>query len=187
MANLVDTISRDWWRISVSNICNWKKKKIQNIFSSVIGCFFFQGDLIFLFITSISLHNLRIVSGFFLLSNDDSFNKFGLLKKYFGFFFSFSCKYWTLIFVTNLARWYCKKIYIDLKSKHKQIQSHGFYTKGRLSINLKFKMNNMELEIVSEFIYLGTMYQRTGSFKKHKINLVEKVEVLKISNSLQKF
>jgi hypothetical protein len=30
-------------------------------------------DLIFLFIISISLHNLRTVSGFFLLNNDDSF------------------------------------------------------------------------------------------------------------------
>jgi hypothetical protein len=32
---------------------------------------FFQGELIFLFIISISLHNLQIVSGFFLLNNDD--------------------------------------------------------------------------------------------------------------------
>ena len=32
----------------------------------------------------------------------------------------------------------------------------------------------MELEIVSEFIYMGTMFQRTGSFKKKKINLAEK-------------
>ena len=39
---------------------------------------------------------------------------------------------------------------------------------------LKLKMNNMELEIVSEFIYMGTMFQRTGSFKKNKINLAEK-------------
>ena len=45
---------------------------------------FFQGELIFLFIISISLHNLRTVSGLFLLNNDDSFNVFGLLKKYFG-------------------------------------------------------------------------------------------------------
>jgi hypothetical protein len=29
-------------------------------------------------------YNLRIVSGFFFLNNDDSFNVFGLLKKYFG-------------------------------------------------------------------------------------------------------
>jgi hypothetical protein len=48
------------------------------------------------------------------------------------------------------------------------------FSKGRLPINLNFKMNNMELEIVSEFIYLGTMFQRTGSFKKNKINLAEK-------------
>jgi hypothetical protein len=39
---------------------------------------FFQGELIFLFIISISLHNLRTVSGFFLLNNDDSFNVFGM-------------------------------------------------------------------------------------------------------------
>ena len=31
--------------------------------------FFFQGEIIFLFIISISLHNLRIVSSFFLLNN----------------------------------------------------------------------------------------------------------------------
>jgi hypothetical protein len=87
-----------------SYTCTFNTK---NTNRSVIGCFFFQGDLIFLFITSISLHNLRIVAGFFLLSNDDSFNKFGLLKKYFWFFFFFfSCKYWTLIFFTNLERWY---------------------------------------------------------------------------------
>jgi hypothetical protein len=52
--------------------------------------FFYQGELIFLFIISISLHNLRIVSGFFLLNNDDSFNVFGLLKKYFGIRFFLS-------------------------------------------------------------------------------------------------
>jgi hypothetical protein len=38
------------------------------------------------------------------------------------------------------------------------------FSKGRLPIDLNFKMNNMELEIVSEFIHLGTMFQRTGSF-----------------------
>ena len=52
--------------------------------------FFSQGELIFLFIISISLHNLRTVSGFFLLNNDDSFNAFGLLKKYFGIIFFLS-------------------------------------------------------------------------------------------------
>ena len=38
-------------------------------------------------------------------------------------------------------------------------------------------MNNMELEIVNEFTYLGTMFQRTGSFKKNKINLAEKASI----------
>ena len=41
-------------------------------------------------------------------------------------------------------------------------------------MSLNLKMNNMELEIVNEFTYLGTMFQRTGSFKKNKINLAEK-------------
>ena len=35
----------------------------------------------------------------------------------------------------------------------------------------------MELEIVGEFIYLSTMFQRTGSFKKNKINLAEKASI----------
>jgi hypothetical protein len=48
------------------------------------------------------------------------------------------------------------------------------FTKEMLPINLNFRMNNMELEILSEFIYLGTMFQRTGSFRKNKINLAEK-------------
>ena len=48
---------------------------------------FFQRELIFLFIISISLHYLRTVSGFFLLNNDDSFNVFGLLKNNLDFFF----------------------------------------------------------------------------------------------------
>jgi hypothetical protein len=46
-----------------------------------VWCGIFQGELIFLFIIYISLHNLRTASGFFLLNNDDSFNVFGLLKK----------------------------------------------------------------------------------------------------------
>jgi hypothetical protein len=54
-------------------------------------------------------HSLRIVLGFFLLNNDDSFNALGLLKKYFwNYDFSFSYKIRTLSyimkFVTNLAR-----------------------------------------------------------------------------------
>jgi hypothetical protein len=51
---------------------------------------FFQGKLIFLFIISINLHDLRIVSGIFLLNNHDSFNAFDLLKKYFGIIFFLS-------------------------------------------------------------------------------------------------
>jgi hypothetical protein len=50
----------------------------------------FQGESIFLFITSISLHDLLIVSGLVLLNNDDIFNMFGLLKNYFGIIFFLS-------------------------------------------------------------------------------------------------
>jgi hypothetical protein len=53
-----------------------------------------------------------------------------------------------------------------------EIEIHPY--SGRLPINLNFKRNNMELEIVSEFIHLGTMFQRRGSFKKNKVNLAEK-------------
>ena len=52
-----------------------------------------------------------------------------------------------------------------------------FFPTGMLPINSKLRMNNMELEIVIEFIYivyLGTMFQRTWSFKKHNINIMEK-------------
>ena len=50
----------------------------------------FSRRIIFLFIISISLHNLQTVSGFFLLNNHDSFNAFDLLKKYFGIIFFLS-------------------------------------------------------------------------------------------------
>jgi hypothetical protein len=45
--------------------------KNTNTNRAVMGVF--SGELIFLFITSISLHSPRIVSGFFLLNNDDIF------------------------------------------------------------------------------------------------------------------
>ena len=69
---------------------------------------------------------------------------------------------------------YCEKW--NLKVNINKSKVMVFFSKGRLPINLNFKMNNMELEIhvVSEFIYLGTMFQRTGSFKKNKINLADK-------------
>ena len=66
---------------------------------------------------------------------------------------------------------YCEKWNLKVNTNKSKVM---VFSKGRLPINLNFKMNNMELEIVSEFIYLGTMFQRTGSFKKNKINLAEK-------------
>ena len=66
---------------------------------------------------------------------------------------------------------YCEKWNLKVNTNKSNVM---VFSKGRLPINLDFIMNNMELEIVSEFIYLGTMFQRIGSFKKNKINLAEK-------------
>jgi hypothetical protein len=66
---------------------------------------------------------------------------------------------------------YCEKWNLKVNTNKSKVI---VFSKGRLPINLNFKMNNMELEIVSEFIYLGTMFQRTGSCKKNQIYLAEK-------------
>ena len=66
---------------------------------------------------------------------------------------------------------YCEKWNLKVNTNKSKVM---VFSKGRLPINLNLKMNNMELEIVSDFIYLGTMFQRIGSFKKTKINLAEK-------------
>ena len=58
---------------------------------------------------------------------------------------------------------YCEKWNLKVNTNKSKVM---VFSKGRLPINLNFKMNNMELEIVSEFIHLGTMFQRTGSFPK---------------------
>jgi hypothetical protein len=63
---------------------------------------------------------------------------------------------------------YCEKWNLKVNTNKSKVM---VFSKGRLP---NFKMNNMELEIVSEFIYLGTMFQRTGFSKKNKINLAEK-------------
>jgi hypothetical protein len=66
---------------------------------------------------------------------------------------------------------YCEKWNLKVNTNKSKVI---VFSKGRLPINLNFKMNNMELEIVSEFIHLGTMFQRTESFKKNKVSLAEK-------------
>ena len=63
---------------------------------------------------------------------------------------------------------YCEKWNLKVNINKSKVM---VFSKGRLP---NFKMNNMELEIVSEFIYLGTMFQRTGFLKKNKIYLAEK-------------
>ena len=71
----------------------------------------------------------------------------------------------------NYVYEYCEKWNLKVNTNKSKVM---VFSKGRLPINLNFKINNMELEIVSEFIYLGTMFKRIGSFKKNKINLAEK-------------
>jgi hypothetical protein len=65
----------------------------------------------------------------------------------------------------------------DIQSPLHKCVFHVSKDHGKLLGHLQelyMSSNNMELEIVSEFIHLGTMFQRTGSFKKNKVNLVEK-------------
>ena len=53
---------------------------------------------------------------------------------------------------------YCKNMNLKVnRNKSKVID----FSKGMWPMNLKFKMNNMKIEIVSELIYLGTMLQWT--------------------------
>jgi hypothetical protein len=66
---------------------------------------------------------------------------------------------------------YCEKWNLKVNTNKSKVM---FFSKGRLPINFNLKMNNMELEIVSEFIHLGTMFQRTGSLKKKKLILQRK-------------
>ena len=40
------------------------------------------------------------------------------------------------------------------------------FFRGRQSTNLKFTLNESELEIVNEFNYLGILFNRTGNFNK---------------------
>jgi hypothetical protein len=72
---------------------------------------------------------------------------------------------------------------MELKSKHKQIQS-WFFSKGRLPINLNFKMNNMELEIVSEFIHMGNIFAEKAS--KAMYDILNKGRVHNLSDKSER-
>jgi hypothetical protein len=50
---------------------------------------------------------------------------------------------------------YCEKWNLKVNTNNSKVM---VFSKGRLLINSNFKMNNMELELVSEFIYMGTMF-----------------------------
>jgi hypothetical protein len=48
------------------------------------------------------------------------------------------------------------------------------FSKGRMSINLQFKYNGKNIEIVKDFNYLGIYFSRSGSFKTCKKQQAEK-------------
>ena len=52
---------------------------------------------------------------------------------------------------------YCEKWNLKVNTRKSKVM---FFSKGRLPINLNFKMDNMELKIVSEFIYYNVSKNR---------------------------
>jgi hypothetical protein len=48
------------------------------------------------------------------------------------------------------------------------------FSKGQMSINLQFKYNGKNIEIVKDFNYLGIYFSRSGSFKTCKKQQAEK-------------
>ena len=44
------------------------------------------------------------------------------------------------------------------------------FSKGRMLVNLQFKYNGKDIEIVKDFNYLGIYFSRSGSFKRCKKN-----------------
>ncbi len=48
------------------------------------------------------------------------------------------------------------------------------FSKGRMPSNLKFYINNKELEVVSSYKYLGILFSRSGSFLQTRKYLRDK-------------
>ena len=42
------------------------------------------------------------------------------------------------------------------------------FSKGRLPVNLNFKYNGVDIEIVKDFNYLGVVFSRSGAFRTCK-------------------
>ena len=47
-----------------------------------------------------------------------------------------------------------------------RVNSFCFFSKGRLPHNMIFKYNDIPLDIVNEFTYLGVLFSRSSSSKK---------------------
>jgi hypothetical protein len=67
---------------------------------------------------------------------------------------------------------YCEKWNLKVNTNK---SSHVIFLKGRLPINLNFKMNNMELEKVSEFIHLVQCFKEQDLSRKIKLILQRKI------------
>ena len=64
-----------------------------------------------------------------------------------------------------------------------------FQKRGRLSNNLKFYYNNLEIEIVSKFTYLGIVSSTGGSFLHAQLTLSGQAlkGIFKMNKQLNKF
>ena len=58
---------------------------------------------------------------------------------------------------------------MEANSQYKQNKDNGFQERGRLPNNLNFVYNNVSIEIVNIFCYLGVVFTSGGSnFETHK-------------------
>ena len=78
---------------------------------------------------------------------------------------------------------YCEKWNLKVNTNK---SSHDFF-KGEVTINFNFKMNNMELEIVSEFIHMGKIFAEKASKAMYDILNKRRVHNVSVSCHLNLF
>ncbi len=82
---------------------------------------------------------------------------------------------------------YCQKWKLTVNTKKTKILI--FRKGGRLPANLKFYYNNLEIEIVTKFSYLGVVFTPGGSFSEANNTLSGQAQkaIFKLNKYLQKF
>ncbi|MES9880123.1 MAG: reverse transcriptase family protein, partial [Sedimenticola sp.] len=82
---------------------------------------------------------------------------------------------------------YCQKWKLTVNTKKSKIMI--FRKGGRLPANLKFYYNNLEIEIVTKFSYLGVVFTPGGSFSEANNTLSGQAQkaIFKLNKYLQKF